>query len=109
MTSTLVADLAGSEPARTAVKDAIEWNGGRVAEDSSERVVGEFEDAATAFAAAADAQRSLDGAGARASLHVDTGAEAAAAKRVLRPALAVFIAVDLLIAGLVIFFVTAQS
>jgi hypothetical protein len=109
MPSSLVADLGGSEPARTAVKDAVEWNGGRIVEDSAARVVGEFDDAATAFAAAADAQRSLDGAGEKASLHVDTGGETAAARRVLRPALAVFIAVDLLIAGLVVFFVTAQG
>lgn len=108
MPSTLVADTP-SEGARAAVKDAVEWNGGRLVEDTSERVVGEFDDAATAFAAAADAQRSLDGAGEKAALRVDTGGEAVAVKRVLRPALAVFIAADLLIAGLVIFFVMSQS
>lgn len=109
MPSTLVADTA-SDTARTAVKDAIEWNGGRLAEDTAERVVGEFDDAATAFAAAADAQRALDNAGEKAALRVDTGGEAVApSKKVMRPALAVFIAVDLLIAGIVIFVFTSQS
>jgi hypothetical protein len=108
MASTLVADIT-SETARTSVKDAVEWNGGRLLEDTAARVIGEFDDAATAFAAAADAQRSLDGAGEKAALRVDTGGEAVAVKRVMRPALAIFIAVDLLIAGLVVFFVTSQS